>query len=248
MATAGDPLAQALLARAYLYGMDGQGRSTKDAAAWAKKSGAKNHPLGLFVQGCCLYFDWTRPTEARENASRPFFDKAAGEGFQKRAEQEGRQWMSMLGDACFFGLGIPKSEAEAVKCWRKAAAAGDTNAMASLGYAYQEGVGVAKDQQMAIEWFQKAAVLGDACGLFAMGACTLQGNGIPKNEPEAVKSLLKAAAAGSPYAMCWLGYCHENGLGVMTDEEAAAKWYRKAADLGDARAKQALEKLLGVAK
>ena len=51
----------------------------------------------------------------RENESRPYFEKAAREGFQKRAEQEGRQWLGMLGDACFFGLGIPKDEPEAVK-------------------------------------------------------------------------------------------------------------------------------------
>ena len=61
MADAGDPLAQALLARAFIYGTDGKAENPKDAAEWARRSAGQNHPLGMFLQGYRKYYDFTRP-------------------------------------------------------------------------------------------------------------------------------------------------------------------------------------------
>ena len=96
MAAAGDPLAQALLARAFFHGTDGKAENLKDAAEWARRSAAQNHPLGMFLGGYCQYYDFTQPRARREEDAKPFFEQAIAAGFEKLAEQGGRQWLTML--------------------------------------------------------------------------------------------------------------------------------------------------------
>ncbi len=233
MAEAGDPLAQALLARAYFYGTDGMDVNPKTADAWARRSAGQNHPLGLFLRGWCCYFDLLRPEAEREQEAKPFFEQALAAGFEKQAGQGGRQWLAMLGLAHGRGCGMSENREEAVKCWRKAADLGDPNAMASLGVACHLGIGVPKDEGAAFQWYRKAAALGEANAMAFIGNCYRFGIEVEKNEAAAVEWNRKAADRGSYAGMFGLGDCYLQGIGVPKDEAEGVKWLRKAADVGD---------------
>jgi TPR repeat protein len=59
------------------------------------------------------------------------------------------------------GSGVQQDDKEAVKLFRMAAEAGDSDAQASLGLAYLAGRGVAKDLQQSYFWLELAAVKGE---------------------------------------------------------------------------------------
>ncbi len=62
-----------------------------------------------------------------------------------------------LGDAYSAGRGVPKSAAEAVNWWTKAAYQGDYEAQYNLGVAYQDGLGVPRDLIEAYVWINLSA-------------------------------------------------------------------------------------------
>lgn len=250
MAQAGDPLAQALLARAYLYGTDGMGMNPDMGTAWADRSAAQNHPLGLFMRGYARYSDRARPKAQREEEAKAIFEQAIAAGFEKQAEQGCRQWLEVLGDAHHLGWGMPKNSEEAVKWWRKSAALGDANAMVSLGIAYARGDGVPKDREVAVRWFRKASELGDSGAMACLGASYRNGTGIAKDEAVAVEWYRKSAARGNGNGMTALGLCYLRGTGVPQDEHEGLKWLLKAADADSTNAMlglgQCYEKGVGV--
>ena len=55
-----------------------------------------------------------------------------------------------------------KSEAEAVKWFRKAADQGNSSGQSNLARMYENGRGVAKDVGEALRWYRQAADQGDA--------------------------------------------------------------------------------------
>lgn len=231
MAEIGDPLAQALLARAYLYGTDGKAENRKVATVWAARSATEQHPLGLFLLGCCRYFDPMQPEAKNEEAAKPLFERALAAGFEKEAEQGGRQWLALLGNAHGYGFGMPENTKEAVKWWRKAADLGDPNAMFRLGHAYSYGYGVSKDEDAGLQWYRKAAALGEAEAMAFIGGCYENGHGVPMDDVAAVEWYRKSADRGSCDGMYDLGNCYIYGKGVPKNEPEGVKWLLKAADV-----------------
>ncbi|MCX6874439.1 MAG: tetratricopeptide repeat protein [Verrucomicrobia bacterium] len=232
MAEAGDPLAQALLARAYLLGTDGKAANPKEADAWARRSAGQKHPLGLFLRGWCCRYDRTRLMGAREEAAKSFFGEALAADFEEHAEQGGRQWLAVLGAAHCYGFGMPENQGDAVKCWRKAADLGDANAMFRLGLAYAMGNGVPVDEKSALQWYCRAAALGETGAMVYIGKCYCGGIGVAKDAAAAVEWYRKAADQGSSDAMYFLGCCYVDGSGVPKGEPDGVKWLLKAADAG----------------
>lgn len=233
MAESGDPLAQGLLARECLNGIEGDLRGYKDAAEWARKSASQNHPLGLFLLGRVIERDLTLPSVAREEESRLYYSKAFHAGFLTNAELGGKQWIAVLGSAYFYGDGVSKDEAEALRWYRKAANMGDSMGMANLGAGYFYGKGVPKDEDEAARWYRKSADLGNGKGMVSLGDCLASGNGAAKNEAEALVWYRKAANAGNSEGMCRLGLCLISGSGVSRDEHEAVKWFQTSANLGN---------------
>ena len=64
---------------------------------------------------------------------------------------------SALGEAYYFGLGVPRNFRLALECYGKAAARGNASAQCSLGRMYLHGHGVPKDSNKATEWYRKAS-------------------------------------------------------------------------------------------
>jgi TPR repeat protein len=63
-----------------------------------------------------------------------------------------------LGEAFYFGRGVPCNSRAALEWLGKAAAQGDAAAQCSLGWMYLHGHGVPKDHNEAAEWYREAAI------------------------------------------------------------------------------------------
>lgn len=94
-----------------------------------------------------------------------------------------------LGNAYFFGNGVPKDYVEAVKWYRLAAAQGEAGALQNLGYMYQHGKGVLQDDLRAYSLLSLAA----------SNAASAEGNnGATVNKSALIESLENVAAKLTP--------------------------------------------------
>jgi TPR repeat protein len=133
--------------------------------------------------------------------------------------------------------------ADAMRWYRQAAEAGNTDAMNRLGVMYDNGQGAAEDPVQAVAWFRKAAEAGDPAGMNNLASMYGHGRGVSQDEGQAVRWYRKAADAGDEWGTISLGMMYENGRGVPKDLEQAVAWYRKAAAAGSETAKAILERL-----
>ena len=238
LAQAGDALAQALLARAYLESADGMLWSQKEALAWAEKSAARGHPLGLHLLGECLEDDYARPKDVRHREAQALYSEAVLAGFETKAAQGGAQWMERVGRACQKGRGMPKNSSNAVKWFLLAAKMNDPAAMVRLGAHYESAVGdrSAKGTVEAVKWYRRAAELRDPNGMVRLALCYLRGTGVVKDKKEAMDWFHKAMEMGDVSGMVALAGCYLSGSGIERDEQEAVKLLRRAAEAGHAEA------------
>ena len=146
----------------------------------------------------------------------------------------------LLGMCYDRGLGLEKSDAEAVKWYRKSAEQGNATAQFNLGWMYQKGRGVEQSNVEAVKWFRKSAEQGNATAQFNLGWMYENGRGVEKSNTEAVKWYRKSAEQGNARSQCNLGEMYVNGRGVEKSNTEAVKWYRKSAEQGDASAQVSL--------
>jgi len=139
---------------------------------------------------------------------------------------------------------LAQTNGQAVALWRKAADAGDPQAMFYLGAMYATGRGSPHDDPEAFKWYSKAAEAGNSSAMFYLAEMYADGRGTAKDQPLAVRWYRKAADAGDVSAMVSLGYLYENGQGVPPDPAQAMKWYRTASENGDSQATACLARLL----
>ena len=172
------------------------------------------------------------PDSAIGNASGEFYPLAA----RKAAEQGDANAQFNLGNAYYFGRGVPQDFAQAVLWYRKAAEQGVQNAELNLGNAYRTGQGVPQDYATAVVWYRKAAEKGDAEAQNNLGVSYYYGKGVVTDYAQADEWYRKAAEEGNTDAQFSLGASYALGKGVPQDYAQAAVWYRKAAEQGNAYA------------
>ena len=140
----------------------------------------------------------------------------------------------LLGMCYERGLGLEKSDVEAVKWYRKSAEQGYAIAQNNLGYMYSDGRGVEQSEAEAVKWYRKAAEQGHVYAQYNLGTCYDEGRGVKQSDAEAVKWYRKSAEQGYGFAQGLLGLMYEKGRGVEQSDTEAVKWYRKFAEQGDA--------------
>ncbi len=146
--------------------------------------------------------------------------------------------------------GKPKDPAEALKLYRKAAAAGHAAAMNSVGVYYGKGLaGLAVDDAEAVRWYQKAAAAGESWAMYNVASRYDNGRTLPRDEAEAARWFKKAAEAGVTDAMSYLGDYYSAGKGGLPKDDAlAGRWYKPAAEGGNAVAMNNLANLFRYGK
>ena len=80
-----------------------------------------------------------------------------------------------------------------MKWYRKAAEAGDAQAMGSIGFLYMNGWGVPRNYSTALAWFRKAADKGDAIAMRNIGTLYAHGWGVPRSAGKAREWFHRAA-------------------------------------------------------
>lgn len=121
----------------------------------------------------------------------------------------------------------------AFEWFRKAAKAGNADALYWLGNYYFVGSVVEQDLEMTYNCYKKAAEKGHADAMNNYADMYLRGEYVSKDEVKALTLFMKAAALGVPEAMYTLGYMYQNGVGTIVDLEESREWFIKSALSGD---------------
>lgn len=128
---------------------------------------------------------------------------------------------------------------EAREWFRKAAAAGNVDAMFNLGKSYEGTFGVGTKEQAAF-WYQKAAEADDVEAMSEIGYAYKYGEGVKQDVQEAFRWTQKAAEAGNAFSMVEVGLFYAEGEVIEQDQEKAVEWYKQGIKAGSNRAMLAL--------
>ena len=117
---------------------------------------------------------------------------------------------------------------EAIKWYKKAAAAGNAYAQYNLGNVYYDGRLVPTNLDVAADWYEKAAKSGIPEAQLNLGYMFSAGKGVAKNDQLATLWYKAAANFGNPKAQSNLGYRYCAGIGADKNYEQCAFWVKKA--------------------
>ncbi len=90
--------------------------------------------------------------------------------------------------------------AAAIAAWRRAADAGNTDAMTAIASLYMSGEGVRRDAARAAAWYRRAAERGDAVAQLNLGDMLVRGVGLGRDRVEGTMWLGLAARQGQQWA------------------------------------------------
>lgn len=260
----GDPEAMYVLALAYGRGDDGS--PDLDAMTfWMSAAIEADYPPALVRAADAFRED----RETRRFAA-DFYGRALRQG-AATAEERLRAMVAAGSPDAAVHLGRVLLETEgdaaldeALQLFRRAASAGEAQAMAQLGALHETGRGVPKDRGAMLDWLRKAAAAGhtpikrvlaaklDVAGASAADkaeAAELRRSAAAAGDalaamayarrlpPEAATPwLTQAAAAGVAEAQARLGHAYLNGDGAPQDDAEARIWLGRAAAQEDAGA------------
>jgi TPR repeat protein len=217
----------------------GQGRRVDwvEGARLYRQAAKAGHPLAGACLGIC-YWEGTGVTKNEAHARKLVLAaKAAIEG---TAEKGSAVAQNLLGNMHFYGVGVEKDYAAALRWYRKAAAQNHPGPQNLIGLCFENGWGVKKDYGEALRWYRKAAEQNHAGGQYNLGVMHECGFGVEKDVKEAARWYRKAAEQNLPSAQNWLGVLYQNGRGVEKDYAEALRWYRKAAEQNISTAQNSL--------
>ena len=136
---------------------------------------------------------------------------------------------------CYMkGIGTPKDEAYAVKCYEKELPSGNVTSYNVLGEAYYLGTGVTQDYGKAVELLSYACSKGSKYGLFYLAKCCYYGLGTPQDYVKARQ--YRDKVDWNYWEADYLrGMIYGNGQGVTQDIPKAVGFLQKAGDHPEAR-------------
>ena len=138
-----------------------------------------------------------------------------------------------LGKLFETGIGVPQSDAEAVRLYELACASGQTRrACVSLSVMVERGRGTPADPARANALLERACNQGssDSCGMLSLHY--FEGRGVPRDGAKGVELLIKACE-GTDLGSCLpLAMRYQSGVGVPKDPERAKKYFTRACDGG----------------
>jgi hypothetical protein len=130
-----------------------------------------------------------------------------------------------------------------VRCYRKAADQGHSEAQYILGHCLFTGTGIDKDETAATVWWEKAAQ-SNLNARTSLGLCYLNGRGVQKNHSKGIEYLRGSADDGDNWAQYYLGSQLFDG-GESTNIEAAIYRMDQSAESGNSNAVVALKEMKG---
>jgi TPR repeat protein len=137
------------------------------------------------------------------------------------------------------GYGVKENPRLALRYYRWAAEAGNSQAPYFIGAAHYYGRGTRKNRRQAVAWFQEAKRRGNPAGLYMYAQCLMDGVGIKKDAKRGERLMRRAACLGDTDAMVYLGVLDKNRRLL----NRASRWFSKAARAGNGLAEVWLEDL-----
>jgi TPR repeat protein len=137
----------------------------------------------------------------------------------------------LLGFCYYTGMGVQRSEAQALQYYELAARRGHRDAQFALGTFYYNGRGVAEDKAQAVKWYKLAADQPEshAGAAQALGKCYDVGTGAAVDQAEAFRYFKIAADGGAKSGMIEVAKRLHNGAqGVEIDRTEALRYYKLA--------------------
>ena len=140
------------------------------------------------------------------------------EHWKPLAEKDDAEAQRNLGIMYQQGLGVPQSNAEAVKWYRRAAEKGHPRAQQNLGVMYEDGAGVDQDIAEAAKWYEAAAENGNVFAKINLGVLYERGTpAVPRDVVQTHMWYNLAAAQGHGDA----GQLRDDIAEHMTPEQVA---------------------------
>jgi hypothetical protein len=137
-----------------------------------------------------------------------------------------------LGTMYLNSTSVRRSASDAVFWLRKAAGAGNPDAIRELSGMYSGQRIPEADRQSVLDVISSAAENGNAEAQNTLGWAFKWGQGFRQDDVEALAWFRRAADQGHPAALFNLGMMHQLGLGIARDDAAAIKLLTKSAALG----------------
>ncbi len=244
-AQVGDAEAAFKLGCIYFHGM-GEPQDFPKAAQWFERAAAKGHAQAAYCywlmnrNAIGVPYD-TDKVAKLELAAAALLEKAANGGDAKAM----LTWVQLRTNSD----GTPLTDAQRFVLLKRAAEAGDVEAMCQLGErGYLWGEGVPRDSQKGLAWIRKAADKGCAHAMFKLGYIYERGFGKPddyanadewlsgvaerwpeKDMTQAIQWYERGATLGDFHCMAWMGNLYLRGTEVPQDIPKALAWYEQAA-------------------
>jgi TPR repeat protein len=140
--------------------------------------------------------------------------------------------MTMLGELYANALGVKRDYAKAAEWYKRAAEAGDREAMFALAMlrlsGHSEGGGAATREEGA-KWLASSAKLGNPKAAYNLALLYLDGQTFPQDVKRAAELLRLAADAGNPEAQYALATFYKEGTGVEKSIDKAVRLLQAAA-------------------
>lgn len=162
---------------------------------------------------------------------------------QQAAEHGDANAINQIGWRYQHGIGLPQSNREAFKWYKRAAELNFAKGQFNLAMAYRHGYGTRQSHRKSAALLQKASYKDFKPAERELGYAYLNGLGVRQSYEKAFKLLHTAAAAGDGLANYYLGSMYETGQGADVSFQSAMAFYKKAADNGVEPAKHALQRL-----
>jgi len=161
------------------------------------------------------------------------------EALMTHAESGNTEIWRTLGSAYSTGRGTAINREESIRWYRRAAEAGDPNAMSQLGCQLQRSDDPNLKHE-SVEWLLKAASLGDASGMVWLGFAYREGDGVEVDYEKSAEWFINAVDAGDGHAMIHAAriyFCYS------FQPEKARLWLLKAAAAGHVESYNMLARL-----
>jgi TPR repeat protein len=131
------------------------------------------------------------------------------------------------GLAYYHGDGVERDCYEARRWLKRAAEAGEVEALYRLGTIDDEGTCGIAQAESAAEFYRQAAEKGHAGARYRLGELYLTGRGVDPDPAAAFKWLELAAGQGEPRAFCALARMYLKGSGVPVNRQKGLRWLRR---------------------
>jgi TPR repeat protein len=175
---------------------------------------------------------WRQATDHRTTTD----PVAAHKAWMNLAQQGDAAAQAQIARFYLEGIGVPRSDTDALVWARKSAEQHSIEGQSLLGLMYHLGRGVERNDTEAMQWIRMAAERGHAGAQYNLGVLYDQGYQITKNDPQWSALVEKTRADLTEHPDWVIPQPGPSTVFKLTEFHAAAEWYRKSAEQNNAEA------------